>query len=182
LSNSKHSVTILVEIAVIAAVAFALSYIPIQTANAAIDISLGLIPLAILAFRRGVLPAVTAGFIWGLLSIISGKAFILTAVQVIIEYPVAFAFGGFVGIFSHQVKTKRNNLPWLVASIFIGVITRWFWHFIAGVIFWGSYAPKGMSPYWYSFVLNGTSALANAILLSIILVVLVKKAPRLLNP
>jgi thiamine transporter len=62
------------------------------------------------------------------------------------------------------------------------VITRWFWHFIAGVIFWGSYAPKGMSPYWYSFVLNGTSALANAILLSIILVVLVKKAPRLLNP
>ncbi|MBS7578008.1 energy-coupled thiamine transporter ThiT [Enterococcus sp. MMGLQ5-2] len=174
--------TTLVEIAVIAAVAFALSYIPVQTANAAIDISLGLIPLAILAFRRGFLPAMTAGFIWGLLSIISGKAFILTAIQVIIEYPIAFAFGGLVGIFAHQVKTKRNNVPWLIASVFTGVIARWFWHFLAGVIFWGSYAPKGMSPYWYSFVMNGTSALANAVLISIILVILVKKAPKLLNP
>ncbi len=39
----------------------------------------------------------------------------------------------------------------------LAVTVRYLWHFLAGIIFWGSYAPKGMSAVWYSFSVNGTA-------------------------
>ncbi|MDR3304489.1 MAG: energy-coupled thiamine transporter ThiT [Clostridiales Family XIII bacterium] len=169
----------MLEGAIIAVIAFVLSYVPLQTANAALDLSLGLIPLGVYALRRGLGPGLAAGLIWGLLLILFGKAYILSLPQVILEYPIAFAFGGFGGIFSGRLRkalSEKNQISIVLTVVFAGIaaaVARWFFHYWAGVIFWGSYAPEGMSPFLYSFIANGTSAAMNAAMLAIISAIMV---------
>jgi len=172
----------MIEGAIIAGVCVALSYVPLNTANASFDLSLGLIPLGVYALRRGVLPAMAVGFVWGLLLIVLGKAYFLTIPQVLIEYPIAFAFGGLGGILapllSRELAAERLG-PAIRTVIFAGVIAavaRWFFHFVAGVIFWGSYAPEGVSPVVYSLFFNGISAAANAGMLAVLLAIILRAA------
>ena len=183
MKNTK--LIIMIEGAIIAGVCVALSYIPLNTANAAFDLSLGLIPLGVYSLRRGLPAGMAVGFVWGLLLIILGKAYILTIPQVLLEYPLAFAFGGFGGIFAGRLKRgfakehTKGSADIIFTVVFAGIaaaVTRWFFHFWAGVVFWGSYAPEGMSPYLYSFIANGASAAANAVMLAVILSILVKTA------
>ena len=58
-----------VEGTVVAAMAMALSFLPIEFANSGLDLSLGMVPLVLYSFRRGLLPGVAAGFVWGMLKI-----------------------------------------------------------------------------------------------------------------
>ena len=184
--------TVMIEGAIIAGVCVALSFIPLNTANAAFDISLGLIPLSVYALRRGALPGLGVGLIWGLLLIVLGKAYFLAIPQVLLEYPIAFAFGGLGGLYAGRLRgalqsetpagrprSARAAVLYVILAAVTAALARWFFHFWAGVIFWGSYAPAGTSPYLYSFVLNGASAAANAILLAIVLPVLLKTTPPL---
>jgi thiamine transporter len=179
--GKNHKMMVYLEVAMVSAVAFALSYIPLQLFHAALDLSLGFIAIAILAIRRGILPAMLAGSICGILSILTGKAEFLTVVQILMDYPVAFAFSGLVGIFSFQIKTKRQFTFWIFLASFTGSLARWFWHFVAGVLFWGSYAPKGVSPWSYSLLMNGISCFFNAMMLSFVLLFIVKKAEFLIR-
>ena len=49
-----------VEGTVVAAMAMALSFLPIEFANSGLDLSLGMVPLVLYSFRRGLLPGVAA--------------------------------------------------------------------------------------------------------------------------
>ncbi|MDH6364811.1 thiamine transporter [Enterococcus sp. PF1-24] len=185
--SKKMDLHVWVEGTLVAALAMALSFIPLQSVNASLDLSLGLVPLILYSYRRGLLPGLTAGFIWGLLNIVSGSALknFISVPQIIFEYPFAFAFGGAGGAFASKVQqaiTKQNqkkSLFYVTLGCIIAVIARWFWHYWAGVFVWGMYAPAGMSPYWYSFVFNGGSALMNIIYTVIVLGILTQIAPRL---
>ncbi|MDR1815188.1 MAG: energy-coupled thiamine transporter ThiT [Clostridiales Family XIII bacterium] len=185
----KHTKLLtLIEGAVIVAVATALSWIPLNLPNASFDLSLGLIPLGVYALRRGAPAGLVAGFVWGLLLIVLGKAYFMTIPQVLLEYPIAFALGGLGGVFSGRLRgalaakeTRRIHLTVIFAGV-VAACARWFIHFWAGVIFWGSYAPEGMSPYIYSGIMNGASAAANAAMLAVVLTVVVKAAPALFVP
>jgi thiamine transporter len=184
--NSK--LVTLVEGAIIAVAALLLSFIPIQTPNAAFDLSIGLIPLLVFALRRGAPAGMAAGFVWGLLCIVLGKAYVLSVPQVIFEYPFAFAFGGLGGLLSgklrRSISEKNIKKAVIIASLaaVISAFSRWFWHFWAGVLVWGDYAPEGMSPWLYSFTLNGLSAVANAVMLVVVVGVLVRTASHLFVP
>lgn len=134
-------------------------FLPIEFANSGLDLSLGMVPLVLYSFRRGLLPGVAAGFVWGMLNIILGTAMknFLSVPQIIFEYPFAFAFGGMGGVFARKIQLyfQANRLKSAIRTIILGsvvaVFARWFWHFWAGVLVWGMYAPEGMSPYLYSF-------------------------------
>lgn len=178
----SKKILLYLEIAIITAMSFVLSCIPIQLFNNALDLSLGFIPIAILSIRRGILPGFCAGALWGILSILVGKAYFLTTTQILIEYPIAFASGSLLGILSLKIKTKSYPIFWIILAAFVGSVARWSWHFIAGIIFWGNYAPKEWNPCIYSFIMNGTSCLINATMLSIILIILVKKSKFILEP
>jgi type IV secretory pathway VirB6-like protein len=62
-------------------------------------------------------------------------------------------------------KGSENNIPSHAPHIL-------FWHFIAGVVFWGSYALWGMNPWIFSLVMNGVSGLATAVVTAIVAVVI----------
>lgn len=176
----KYDLSTWVEAAIIASLAYVLGFIPIQSGNAAFDLSLGLIPLVLFSFKRGAIPAIVAGFLWGLLSILTGKAIVVSVPQVIFEYPFAFSFAGLGGVFSAEIKKdlaqhhQKRAIFYMVLASFVATFSRWFWHFWAGVFVWGSYAPIGQSPYLFSFLANGASFVTNFILLSVAFTLLLK--------
>src|SRR5699024_1141222 len=100
-----------------------------------------------------------------------------------IEYFIAFACIGFAGLFAGLVKRnivhKRRGkaMTWAVIAIFAGGFARYFWHFIAGVIFFRKYAfEAGKSPFIYSFTMNGITYLATSVLCAVVIVLIFSRA------
>jgi len=187
--TKKMDLRVWTEGTMIAALGVALSFIPVQSVNAGLDLSLGLVPLVLYSYRRGFVPGVTAGFMWGLLNILVGSAMknFISVPQIIFEYPFAFAFGGFGGLFANRIqqalRNKANIAYWYIGiGGFIAVVCRWFWHFWAGVFVWGMYAPEGQSPYVYSLIFNGGSVVINTIYVSVVFILLAQTAPKLFLP
>ena len=180
-TRSSSKILVGVEGAIFAALAMVLSFIP-TTIGSSFTISLGMIPLTMYAVKRGVGPGLLSGLVWGLLHFATGQVVYLSVSQVLIEYLIAFTMAGLAGSVSKQFivnKQSKVAYKWLVVAAFIGTLARFFWHFVAGVIFWGQYALWGMSPVLFSLVMNGVSGLATAIVSAIILTWLYKIAPRL---
>ena len=78
-----------------------------------------------------------------------------------------------------NTKQIRKNI---VFGALIGALSRYFWHFIAGVVFWGAYALWGMNPWLFSFVMNGASGLSTAIVTMIVLLGIQQTIPSLFVP
>lgn len=182
-----YKTRILVEGTVVAALALVLSFIP-TTIGSSFTISLGMIPLTLFALRRGLKPALMSAFIWGILHFPASQVVYLSVIQVLIEYPIAFTFAGFAGLYAKKVQkalseqdmaSARKNI---IFGTFIGTGARFFWHFIAGVVFWGSYALWGMNPWIFSLVMNGISGVATAVVTAIVAIIVAEKAPQLYLP
>lgn len=182
----KLSLTAMIEASFFAAFAIILDFLPSIKLSPSISISAAMIPIFILAFRWGFKVSFIAGLLWGILQIAMGDAWIATPLQAFIEYFVAFACIGFAGLFFRPIQNqlrsgnKKKALGWVVLAVFAGSLARYFWHFIAGVLFFGSYAPEGMSPVLFSFLANGATMLGAAILCSILAVLIISSAPRLI--
>ncbi|HCS93824.1 MAG TPA: energy-coupled thiamine transporter ThiT [Bavariicoccus seileri] len=176
------SINVWVEIAIVAALAMVLTFIPADIGW--IQISLGTVIVGILAFRRGTVPALIAGLLWGLLHFLKGF-YILSPTQFTIEYILAFACMGFAGLVYPQFQkaladdNSKAALKYLVIGMLIGTFIKYFWHFVAGYVFWGSYAWASWGAFSYSLVVNGVSFILTAVYCTIVSVLLFKTSPRL---
>ena len=176
MSNRSH-LSALVETALIAALAMALSYIPDFASW--FSPSFGAIPVILFSLRRGPKYGLLAGLIWGLLHFLLGKVWYLSFPQVFIEYILAFISMGLAGLVTQPFQKnllagkQKQALLWALVGATIGVFVRYLWHFVAGFLFWGSYAPKGMSPYWYSFTVNGTAGALTLIFVVLALIIII---------
>ncbi|WP_342716095.1 energy-coupled thiamine transporter ThiT [Bacillus paramycoides] len=180
----------MIESAILAAFALVIDILPLSIKlPTGGSISFAMIPIFIIAYRWGFKMAFLGGLIWGLLQIVVGDAIIVTPIQVLIEYFVAFAFIGFAGLFYRPIQkallaSNENNegkkvLGYIILATFIGSFARYFCHFIAGIIFWGQYAPKGQSAVLYSLIVNGSTMLGSFILCTVLLIFLFLTSPRL---
>jgi len=182
----KIKLVALIEAAFFAAIAMVLDLLPSITIAPAVTISFSMVPIFILAFRWGFKVSFISGFLWGLLQLTTGNFYFLSVIQFLIEYFIAFAFVGFAGLFHPVIQKSLQNgnkllvSIWVVVAVFVGSLARYFWHFVAGVVFWGDYAPEGMSPFLYSFVMNGLAMLGAAVLCSIVLVLLISASKRII--
>ena len=144
--------------------------------------------MTLFALRRGVKPALLSAFIWGILHFPAGDVYFLSVIQVLIEYPIAFTFAGFAGIYAKKVQQSLvdEDLQGVRKNIIYGTImgtgARFFWHFIAGVVFWGSYALWGLNPWIFSLIMNGVSGLATAIVTAVVAIIVAEKVPQLFLP
>ncbi len=181
-----YKTRILVEGTVVAALALVLSlYRPLSAAASRFHWN---DPTDIVCSAPWVEARADGSFHLGNLAFSSESVVYLSVVQVLIEYPIAFTFAGFAGLYAKKVqkalseqdmRSVRRNI---VFGTFIGTGARFFWHFIAGVVFWGSYALWGMNPWIFSLVMNGVSGLATAVVTAIVAVVVAEKAPQLYLP
>ena len=127
------------------ALAFILDMLKIYTLpNGGGSISLGsMIPILLISFIYGPSIGLFTGFLFGVLKLIIDP-YILNPIQVLFDYPLPFMAVGVAGFFKNK---------YLGATL--GMLLRFSCHFISGVIFFGSYAPAGMSPIVYSLAVNG---------------------------
>ncbi len=165
-----------------------LDFLPSIKFGPSISISFAMVPIFIIAFRWGFVASVLSGFLWGLLQVTLGDAWILTPLQAFIEYFVAFAFVGFAGIFSKsiqnnlQAKSKIRAICWITLAVFIGGVARYFWHFLAGVIFFKNYAYEaGKGPIIYSLTMNGITFFFSSLACAIVLILMLSRAPQLVT-
>lgn len=176
-----------IEGTIIAALAMALSFIPIQI-GVSFSISLGQIPLTVFALRRGWKAGVMSGLLWGLLHFPTSQVYYLSVIQVLIEYPIAFTFGGLAGLYAMKLRKAtlegdyKKGRSYILAGSFAGGLARYFWHFVAGVVFWGSFAMWGFSPFLYSLVMNGLSGLGTILVTIVVALLIYQKSPELFIP
>lgn len=170
-----------------AALGMVLSWIP-SGIGSSFSVSLGMIPLTFYAIRRGLGPGIFAGFLLGILHFVTGSVYMLNVYQVIIEYTITYASIGLAGFYSQDIiegirnqKGKRVNMT-IFAAVLVGAAARYFWHFIAGWIFWGDYALWGFSAFTFSLVMNGLSMLSTAVVTTIVLLMLYDRSPLIFVP
>ena len=127
-----------------------------------------MVPLLFIAYRYGAGIGALAGFLYGLINLLSNP-FIVHPVQVLFDYPLPYMAMGLAGLWKEH----------LYAGTALAVTGRFICHFISGVVFFASYAPQGMNPMVYSFTANAAYLLPEFIICCIILKLLPLR--RLLN-
>jgi len=146
------------------------------------SISLSMIPIVLFALLNGPVAGLVCGALCGLVDLML-EPYIVNVAQVILDYPLALACVGLAGLLAPFVRNLalRGKRAWLAAASFIAVLLgtslRFIPHFISGVVFFASNAPKGENVYLYSAIYQ-LSYLLPAGFISAIILALV--APALL--
>ncbi|MDD4568896.1 MAG: energy-coupled thiamine transporter ThiT [Tepidanaerobacteraceae bacterium] len=145
-SKAKFNTKAIVYGGLCVSIAFVLSYVRLYRWPQGGSITLAsMLPMFIYAYIFGPAAGIAAGTAYGLLQLIQDP-YILHPVQVFLDYILAFAALGLAGLFPKNISL----------GIVLGGFGRFFSSFLSGVIFFGSYAPEGMSPIIYSIAVNGT--------------------------
>ena len=102
-----------------------------------------------IGYWYGLRTGIMTGVAYGLLQLISDP-YIISLPQMITDYLLAFGALGLSGIFCN----KKNGL---IKGYIVGVLGRYFFAFLSGLIFFGMYAEgTGMSAPVYSLAYNGS--------------------------
>ncbi|MBO8157296.1 MAG: energy-coupled thiamine transporter ThiT [Bacillaceae bacterium] len=148
------------------------------------SVSIAMLPIFIIAFRWGLKGGLFSGFLFGLLQVVTGMAWIATPIQGFIDYFLAFALVGFAGVFARQVQDglqKGSAGKWVsfaVAGIILGGFMRFLAHFVSGIAFFGEYAPEGQPVVIYSLVYNGGYMTMSTIICAIVAVFVLSAIPK----
>jgi len=162
-------VKLLAEVAVMVALSGALYSIQIYHLPQGGSVTLAsMVPIFLLALRRGPKWGIIAGTIFGLVALVedvsSGLELIVYPAQVILDYPLAFGLLGLAGFF--------RKFP--LVGIAVGVTARFCSHFASGILFFANYAPAGMSSYEWSALYNGSFLLPEFVITAIIMFFMVR--------
>jgi thiamine transporter len=176
--KKERPLLIMSEIAIMAALAFILDLMTLlrfwpQGGN----VSLAMVPLLLIAFRRGWKVGVVTGFIFGLLNM-TVNPYIVNWLQGILDYPVAFAVVGLAGIF----KVLNKQVVMIIAGTVLGIGLRLLCHFTAGIVWFGEFAPEGTPVAIYSLTYNASYLVFSFIVCLIVLLLLHGGSKRLFHP
>ena len=119
--------------------------------------------VTLIGYWYGPAVGIMAGVAYGLLQMILDP-YIISLPQMLIDYPFAFGALGLSGLFSE----KKNGM---IIGYIVSVFGRFVFAVLSGVIFFGMYAPEGMSPLVYSVSYNGAYLAAEAAITIILLCV-----------
>ncbi|WP_211653614.1 energy-coupled thiamine transporter ThiT [Planococcus alpniumensis] len=184
-------VLLMVEIAIFAALGFVLDFIAFRMPQGG-SVSLVMIPIVLMAFRRGIAAGVVTGLLVGLLQIVTGfisvapLSFGFVVMQVILDYLLAYGVVGLAamvrGRYLEAVKAKKTGkiIVMVALGVLIGSFLRYVIHVITGILFFGMFADGNV--FIYSAVYNATYMIPVAIVAAIVCSLLFITAPRLTQP
>lgn len=204
--EKKFSVRVLAEIAIFAAIALALDMLQGGIFRGVFlsggSIGFAMVPIFIIAYRRGFLASLLCGFIVSLTQMLAGIYVINGAtfdnpfmqamgpfLQVMLDYVLAYTFVGFAGIFYKAFKngevTKKKVLFVILGTVIAGLL-KYACHVVAGGLFWLGDGGDGFwgvpnNTWLYSFVYNGAYSIPNIIICTSVMVVITVYYPQLLD-
>lgn len=109
---------------------------------------LSMLFITLIGYWFGAKYGIVTGAAFGILQFIINP-YMLSIPQVLLDYPIAFGALGLSGFF----RNHRYGLP---LGYIIGVLGRFIFSTLSGVIFFASYAPESMNPWIYSIVYQGS--------------------------
>ena len=124
-------------------------------------VSLSMIPLIALALLRGPWVGLACGLLCGCVDLVI-EPYFFHPVQVVLDYPFAFALVGVAGVFSSAfargMEARKTKVAMLVVAFasMVGIFLRFGAHTLSGVVFFSSNAPAGQNVLWYSVVYNAS--------------------------
>ena len=169
---SKNKTKILVEGAVMVALATVLSYVRVYRLPWGGSITLlSMLPIVLFSIRRGLGAGLTVSFVFSLVQFTQGIVdgifgWGLTPGMLIacilLDYIVAFTVLGLAGIF------RKKGLAGWIGGISLAIVLRFACHFLSGVIIWKSFGElwNGFSTdntFLYSYLYNGSYMLPELI-------------------
>ncbi len=159
------------EIAVVVAMAVVCSFIKVFEMPQGGSISLTMVPLFLIAQRRGVITGCITGSIYGILSALLAGV-IYHPASLLLDYILAFAAVGIAGFFN-------KNLAHIILGTTLGVFGRFIFSFISGAVLFASYAPEGQNPWLYSLIYQSSYLIPELLIALAVLSLLYLKAPRI---
>lgn len=132
------------------ALAFVLSYIKLfDLPQGGAVTAASLLPIVAFAYSYGLAPGLVVGVAYGLLQMIQDP-WIVTPVQAILDYPLAFACIALAAV----ARKLPDSWGWLVGMA-LAAVGRFVCHTFTGVVFFAEYAEgTGLSPFVYSVSYN----------------------------
>ena len=127
-------------------------------------ISLEMLPLYYLSFRRGAKTGMITGAVVGWL-ILAIDPYIIHPAQILLDYHLPMMLVGISGFFQNRI--------WL--GVLIGGFCRFASHYISGIIFFAAFTPQGTNVWLYSLIYNASYILPQVIISLIIMPVLIRR-------
>lgn len=132
---------VIVEIGLSVALATALSFTRLWQMPYGGTISFAMLPLFVVALRRGVLAGVIAGAMFGIIDYFL-EPYVVHWIQFLLDYPVAHAAAGLAGLFSvawrrEVARGRTARAVWTIAlpAMIVGAMARFAVHWLSGVVF-----------------------------------------------
>lgn len=164
--NNRMSTKEMIMASLIAAISLVLSLIHIVRYPQGGGISLfSMMPVMLFSLLYGKTAGVTAGLVFGLLSLLDGP-YVIHPVQFLLDYIFPTMALGLASIFGNDKKIK------IVAGSLVAVLLNVLSKVLSGVIFFGEFAPEGMGPIIYSLIYNFSTAGVEGALCIVILCIL----------
>ena len=156
----------MVESAIMIALSVVLSFVKVWSMPQGGTVSLTMLPLFVLAFRRGAIPAILSGIIYGGISIIFDGV-IYHPMSILLDYTLAYGVLGVAGFF-------KKNYFGIVLGTTVGTGLRYICSLLSGAVLFAQYAPEGQNPWIYSLGYNATYMIPELIICVVALVILYK--------
>lgn len=205
----KFNVRVLAEIAIFAAIGFVLDVLQGGIWKGAFpnggSIGFAMIPVFIICYRRGLIPGLLCGLILSIVQMLQGvyaingaeysswKSTAGPAIQIILDYLLAYTVVGFAGCFAGLYKKAEGNKKyvWIIVGVIVGGLLKYASHVISGGLFWITSASSTVSEakflgiandsWGYSFLYNGFYCIPNIIISAVIMVVVAKFYPQFID-
>jgi len=160
---ASWSVPLVAEMGVAIALSVVLGYVRLYTMPQGGSVSLEMVPVIFVAVRRGLVPGVATGVVFGLLQLILPGAFIYHPMQAALDYPLAYAAVGLAGL------VRVGGWRTLTGAVAAGCAARFVFHFLSGLVFFATYAPAWEAPWLYSITYNLLFLVPEAVLTVVVL-------------
>ena len=172
---------VLVECAILVALAIVLSYIKFDVGAEGGSVSLVMVPLVLIAFRHGTAWGVGTGLVFGFVKCVLGDGLGWGLPSILLDYVLAYGAVGLAGLF----RKMKNGV---IYGTLVGGAARFFVHFLSGVLLYASYAgpiygldfsnETTMGVVLYSIVYNGAFMVLSIILTLVVMILLQKAMPK----
>jgi len=159
------------EIAVSVSLAVICSFIKVWEMPQGGSVALTMIPILLIALRRGVAAGMVTGAIYGFISLLVAGV-IYHPMSIVLDYILAFGLLGVAGFFG-------RNMTGVVCGTVLGVIGRFVSSTISGAVLFASYAPEGQNPWIYSIGYQAAYLIPELVIALVCLMLLFSKARRI---
>lgn len=159
------------DIAVATALAVVLHFVKIFALPQGGDVSLGMIPLIFVAYRRGAAAGITSGVLYGIITLMFDGV-IYHPMSVILDYILAFGVLGIAGFF------PKSTLG-VIAGTTSAIGGRFLCSLVSGAVLFGSYAPEGQNPWVYSLIYQATYLVPELFICLAVMLLIFFKTPAL---